>query len=63
MKTTRIAQVAEARTPPHETADTGAVQLGALSPSFPAVRLPQGDTKDRGRVQMGALSPSFPPVR
>jgi hypothetical protein len=43
--------------------DSGRVQMGAVSPSFPPVRVAPGQVKDIGKVHLGAVSPSFPPAR
>jgi hypothetical protein len=64
MKTIGTKTVVQAKAAIREVKDSGRVQMGAVSPSFPPVRAtPVNEVKDSGRVQMGAVSPSFPPVR
>jgi len=51
------------RMPTQEIEDSGRVQMGAISPSFPPVRAAPASTKDDAKVRLGAISPSFLPVR
>jgi len=50
----------EAQVASREVKDNGMVGMGALSPSFPHVRVTPPAAKDRLDVRMGALSPAFP---
>jgi hypothetical protein len=55
------------RQPKPETADRGAVRLGAgcITAAFPPLRQPKPETADRGAVRLGAgcITAAFPPLR
>ena len=59
---TLIAQ--EVKVPKPETADRGAVRLGAgcITAAFPPLRQPKPETADRGTVRLGAgcITAGFP---
>jgi|tagenome__1003787_1003787.scaffolds.fasta_scaffold20574758_2 hypothetical protein len=44
---------------PSQVQDSGKVQLGNQSPSFPAPRAAAAAIADSGKVRMGSLSPSL----
>jgi hypothetical protein len=54
---------ADKSTAPRSVADDARVQMGAMSPAFPAVTTMPAPVKDAGKTQMGAMSPAFPPRR
>jgi hypothetical protein len=46
-----------------EIEDSGKVQIGNMTPSFPPVRTTPTGAKDSNKVEIGNMTPSFPPVR
>ena len=51
------------KTPIPAIADRGAVRIGSLSPTLPAVHAAPASTTDTGKVRIGSMAPSFPAVR
>jgi hypothetical protein len=45
---------------PRDTQDSGAVAIGAMTPSFPPVKVSAKESKDSNRVRMGAMTPLLP---
>jgi hypothetical protein len=43
-----------------DTQDSGAVAIGAMTPSFPPVKVTPRESKDRNQVRLGAMTPVFP---
>jgi hypothetical protein len=43
-----------------DTQDSGAVAIGAMTPSFPPVKATPSESKDSNQVRLGAMSPAFP---
>jgi hypothetical protein len=47
---------------PTNTADSGKVRLGAMSPVYLPVRTTPVNAADTGKVRLGAMSPACPPM-
>jgi hypothetical protein len=43
-----------------DTKDSAKVQIGAMTPSFPPVKVPPRALKDGDKIRMGAMTPAFP---
>jgi hypothetical protein len=43
-----------------KTQDSGAVAIGAMTPSFPPGKVNPRESKDRSQVRMGAMTPLLP---
>ena len=43
-----------------DTQDSGAVVIGAMTPSFPLVKVSARESKDCNQVRMGAMTPLLP---
>ena len=40
--------------------DSAKVQIGAMTPNFPPVKVPPKALKDGDKIRMGAMTPAFP---
>ncbi len=48
------------KAPARDTRDSGTVQIGAMTPTFPPVSVAPSQSQDSNKIRMGAMTPTFP---